>query len=33
MVGRKPDEVDCYKSPTGDWKKDMAALADKFNWG
>lgn len=34
MVGRKPEEeIDCSKSPTGDWKKDMATLADRLAYG
>jgi len=35
MVGRKPEpeKIDCNKSPTGDWKKDMVALAEKFTYG
>jgi len=34
MVGREvPDVIDCYKSPSGDWKQDMKTLADRLNWG
>ena len=30
---KKPEGLDCSKSPTGDYKADIKALADKFTWG
>ena len=30
---KKDEGLDCSKSPTGDFKADIKALADKFTWG